>query len=77
MGKPSLGNVAIAPRIPDVRATRGHQAQRPLDDDYRESSSQYQMSITAALESPLKTDADAIFGSHEKVDCGYVGSGFQ
>jgi hypothetical protein len=77
MGKPSLGNVAIAPQIPDVRATRGHQAQRPLEDDYRESSSQYQMSITAALESSLKTDANVIFGSHEKADCGYVGSGFQ
>ena len=77
MGKPSLGNVAIAPQIPDIRATRGHQAQRPLDDDYREPNSQYQMSITAALESSLKTTADVIFGSHEKADCGYVGSGFQ
>ena len=77
MGKPSQGNVAIAPQIPDIRATRSHRAQRPIDDDYRESSSQYQMSITAALESSLKTAADVIFGSHEKVDCGYVGSGFQ
>ena len=77
MGKPGLGNVAIAPQIPDVRATRGHQAQRPLDDDYRKSSSQYQITITAALGSSLKTAADVIFSSHEKADCGYVGSGFQ
>ena len=77
MGKPSLGNVAIEPQIPDVRATRGHQAQRPLDDDYRKSSSQFQITITAALESYLKTDANVFFGSHEKADCDYVGSGFQ
>jgi hypothetical protein len=77
MGTPSLGKVAIAPQIPDIRATRGHRAQRPLDNDYRESSSQYQITITAALESSLKTAADVIFSSHEKADCGYVGSGFQ
>ncbi len=77
MGKPSLRNFAIAPQIPDVRATRGHQAQRPLDDDYRKSRSQYQMSITAALGSSLKTDTNVIFGSHEKADCGYAGTGFQ
>jgi hypothetical protein len=40
MGKHSLGNAAAAPRIPDVRASRDHQAQRPLDDDYREFGSQ-------------------------------------
>ena len=77
MGTPSLGNVAIAPQIPDIRTSHGHQAQRPLDDDYRESSSQYQITMTVALESSLKTAADVIFGSHEKADCGYVGSGFQ
>jgi len=35
LGKHSLGNAATAPQVPDVRASRCHQAQRPLDDDYR------------------------------------------